>query len=716
MNKACVYVLLLASFAVTSCAQKIQYPEAYGTYIKDGDKFSRLEVNTPQEAQRNFTASASILVFDRLLASPLVQPKEAIKLFNRHYVRFNVDLVQLKAEGEIVERHISKAGDFANLGSSLGLDVYPVPGHPDMLEFKPVGNFSAGLYTLLVDQQQYAFAIGLGGKTDAESEHNGMVDRYFEVTPKRGGFTFEEFGKASERGPFANNYRDNYFIQKEYYKSFAALDGEVRQWRENFENNIKSQNYLGCMNIIECLDAFDGTGQALKAGLLDSMAAGLRKDLDIDPLFVAARSAQFMRMEPLVQAFRDINEIATKRIKEINAKTSKPTDEERKTRLLNSILYVSQPLPQGNEKELIGKLEIFEDGIVDHFNHNGVAKKFVTDLAGISIGAHSDFRHIRGFFDEHPKQYYVLEFSKSGANGSYHFHSARERDDASAALQKAVNQFKSKLDLHDKVTAGNVSMEIDGDTMVYVVKSVPYLWSPVINLPDNCAAVYWKQIEPNRIMGGPDDIEVQLQNGKIVDRSQIPSGNCIRIRSAENEGVITGKLYIVLGPATRPVIADPPVVRSSNVSTAETLTMPRFYTQTVEVYNVTFDMVLVPGDEADVIKPIYVGKSEVTWREFLPWVNISDLSDSTQADKLRMKKLRPSLPDWDITRGYGTNNYPALGMTRLNAEMYCAWLSDYTGKKYRLPTEKEWEHIIMKANLGKTELTSTEKVKGIAVS
>ena len=54
MNKACVYVLLLASFAVTGCAQKIQYPEAYGTYIKDGDKFSRLEVNTPQEAQRNF--------------------------------------------------------------------------------------------------------------------------------------------------------------------------------------------------------------------------------------------------------------------------------------------------------------------------------------------------------------------------------------------------------------------------------------------------------------------------------------------------------------------------------------------------------------------------------------------------------------------------------------------------------------------------------------
>ena len=32
-------------------------------------------------------------------------------------------------------------------------------------------------------------------------------------------------------------------------------------------------------------------------------------------------------------------------------------------------------------------------------------------------------------------------------------------------------------------------------------------------------------------------------------------------------------------------------------------------------------------------------------------------------------------------------------MSRLSAELYCKWLSKQTGKTYRLPTEKEWEHI-----------------------
>ncbi len=120
--------------------------------------------------------------------------------------------------------------------------------------------------------------------------------------------------------------------------------------------------------------------------------------------------------------------------------------------------------------------------------------------------------------------------------------------------------------------------------------------------------------------------------------------------------------------------------------------LPPAFAEIIAATQVKFDMVLMPGDPAAGIKPFYLGKREVTWDEFMPWMTCEDVKEKEQHGVLRAKKLRPSMSYIDVTRGYGTSGYPALSMSRLSAELYCKWLGKQTGHKYRLPTEAEWKH------------------------
>ncbi len=53
---------------------------------------------------------------------------------------------------------------------------------------------------------------------------------------------------------------------------------------------------------------------------------------------------------------------------------------------------------------------------------------------------------------------------------------------------------------------------------------------------------------------------------------------------------------------------------------------------------------------------------------------------------------RPSPPYEDPAHGMPKGDHPVVGMTRLAALRYAHWLSEKTGRLYRLPTEAEWEY------------------------
>lgn len=165
-----------------------------------------------------------------------------------------------------------------------------------------------------------------------------------------------------------------------------------------------------------------------------------------------------------------------------------------------------------------------------------------------------------------------------------------------------------------------------------------------------------------------------------------------------------------------------PAAAETEVSPPPAETAPRWdelapgvfadYTEVISGTGVRFEMVAVEGgrfmlgsppDESGrepdegprretEVSDFWIGKFEVTWDEYDAFY----AATATRGKNIRGLRTDavtgPTPPYGSPDQGWGKGRRPAVTMTHYAAGKYAQWLSEVTGRQYRLPTEAEWEY------------------------
>lgn len=87
-----------------------------------------------------------------------------------------------------------------------------------------------------------------------------------------------------------------------------------------------------------------------------------------------------------------------------------------------------------------------------------------------------------------------------------------------------------------------------------------------------------------------------------------------------------------------------------------------------------------------------MGKTEITRGQFAAFVAKTGYSAGDKCSTLEKGKVEERSGDWHKLRYGQEDNYPIGCINWNDAQAYTEWLSHMTGKRYRLPTEAEWEY------------------------
>jgi formylglycine-generating enzyme required for sulfatase activity len=100
------------------------------------------------------------------------------------------------------------------------------------------------------------------------------------------------------------------------------------------------------------------------------------------------------------------------------------------------------------------------------------------------------------------------------------------------------------------------------------------------------------------------------------------------------------------------------------------------------------------------LSPFFMSEVEITWDLYWTFYIHTMSEGRTPPEVVFTNNSRPDVdaisgptpPFGFPDQGWGGGDRPAITMTHYGAQTFCLWLSQKTGKKYRLPTEAEWEY------------------------
>ena len=94
------------------------------------------------------------------------------------------------------------------------------------------------------------------------------------------------------------------------------------------------------------------------------------------------------------------------------------------------------------------------------------------------------------------------------------------------------------------------------------------------------------------------------------------------------------------------------------------------------------------GTSETKVAACWIASTETTWDMYDSFVFAMDRAEG-EKDPVDAY-TRPSKPYILMDRGFGHKNYPVISVSPKGANEFCKWLSQKTGKTFRLPTEAEW--------------------------
>jgi formylglycine-generating enzyme len=128
-----------------------------------------------------------------------------------------------------------------------------------------------------------------------------------------------------------------------------------------------------------------------------------------------------------------------------------------------------------------------------------------------------------------------------------------------------------------------------------------------------------------------------------------------------------------------------------------------------------------PQHKVRITKPFRLGVYEVTVGQFRQFCKEASFKSQAESDgtggygiNSRTGKFEGRKPEynWQQTGYELTAEHPVVNVTWNDANAFCAWLSKKEGKKYRLPTEAEWEYACRAGT--KTRYVSGDEPESVA--